>query len=230
MVLAAGRDHYAPIALGRGVRADRRELRALAGPDEAVFYTSGRTQQRGGVPLPAARPAVRHQQPARLLEHVPRVERRRAAPRRSAIGKGTVSLDDFEHADLIFVVGQNPGTNHPRMLTDAARRPSGAARAIVAINPLREVGLMRFSNPQTVARRARRGHGARGPTSCRSGSAATWRCSRRLSRLLLEARGRALRARCSTATFIERAHRRLRRVAAHVRATPWDDVRRGAPG
>ena len=63
------------------------------------------------------------------------------------INKGTVSLSDFDHADLIFVVGQNPGTNHPRMLStlrEAARR--GAA--IVAINPLREVGLVRFAHPQ----------------------------------------------------------------------------------
>jgi molybdopterin-dependent oxidoreductase alpha subunit len=63
------------------------------------------------------------------------------------VNKGTVSLEDFEHADLILIVGQNPGTNHPRMLStlrDAARR--GAT--IVAVNPLREVGLARFAHPQ----------------------------------------------------------------------------------
>ena len=63
------------------------------------------------------------------------------------IGKGTVSLVDFEHADLILVIGQNPGTNHPRMLT-TLREAAKRGAVIVSINPLREVGLARFAHPQ----------------------------------------------------------------------------------
>src|SRR5690606_17162769 len=65
------------------------------------------------------------------------------------VGKGTVTLEDFALADLIFVIGQNPGTNHPRMLSTLAEaRARGAT--IVAVNPLREPGLVRFAHPQTA--------------------------------------------------------------------------------
>src|SRR5690606_14161843 len=64
------------------------------------------------------------------------------------IGKGTVSLEDIEQSQLVFVVGQNPGTNHPRMLGSlAACRKNGGK--VVAVNPLPEAGLMRFKDPQT---------------------------------------------------------------------------------
>ena len=92
------------------------------------------------------------------------------------IGKGTVTLDDIHHAELIVIAGQNPGTNHPRMLTALEQAKKNGAK-IVAINPLREAGLLRFKNPQTP-----RGCSAAAPRSptctCRSGSTATWRCSR----------------------------------------------------
>src|SRR5690349_20047111 len=65
------------------------------------------------------------------------------------IGKGTVRLDDFEKAQVILVIGQNPGTNHPRMLT-ALQRAKRAGAAIVAINPLPEAGLIRFKHPQEL--------------------------------------------------------------------------------
>ena len=65
------------------------------------------------------------------------------------IGKGSVSLDDFENADLIIVVGQNPGTNHPRMLSVLEKAKANGAK-IIAINPLPEAGLLRFKNPQKV--------------------------------------------------------------------------------
>ena len=66
------------------------------------------------------------------------------------IGKGSVSLKDFELADLIVVIGQNPGTNHPRMLSALEDAKKNGAK-IIAINPLPEAGLMRFKNPQNVA-------------------------------------------------------------------------------
>ena len=65
------------------------------------------------------------------------------------IGKGTVTLDDFEKTELILILGQNPGTNHPRMLT-ALQKAKRAGAAIVAINPLKEAGLLGFQNPQEI--------------------------------------------------------------------------------
>jgi len=121
------------------------ELRA-AGPLASAFYTSGRTSNEaaflyqllgrmfGTNNFPDCSNMCHESSGNALLEVV-------------GVDKGTVSLGDFEHCDLIFVIGQNPGTNHPRMLStlrDAAKR--GAT--IISINPLREVGLSRFSHPQ----------------------------------------------------------------------------------
>jgi molybdopterin-dependent oxidoreductase alpha subunit len=121
------------------------ELRA-AGPDGSSFYTSGRTSNEA---------AFLYQLVGRLFgtNNFPDCSNMCHESSGSALsdtigeGKGTVSLADFEHCDLILVIGQNPGTNHPRMLTtlrEAARRGC----TIISINPLREVGLSRFSHPQ----------------------------------------------------------------------------------
>src|SRR5262249_32304996 len=72
-----------------------------------------------------------------------------ALSRSIGVGKGTVSLDDIHNAKLLVIVGQNPGTNHPRMLTALERAKQNGAR-IIAVNPLPEAGLMRFRNPQKV--------------------------------------------------------------------------------
>ena len=137
--------HYRAIAWEEALAMIAAELRA-AGPDRSMFYTSGRTSNEaaflyqlvgrmfGTNNFPDCSNMCHDSTGVALSEVV-------------GVGKGTVSLTDFDHADLIFVVGQNPGTNHPRMLTtlrEAARR--GAT--IVAINPLREVGLSKFSHPQ----------------------------------------------------------------------------------
>ncbi len=137
--------------MGRRLRADRRAPERAARPEPGDLLHLGPRQQRGGLPLPAVRARVRHQQLPRLLEHVPRAQRQRPAVRQIGVGKGTVTLDDFEKADAIFIFGQNPGTNHPRMLGElraaskrgckhrqlqpaararpgALRRPAGQAR------------------------------------------------------------------------------------------------------
>jgi molybdopterin-dependent oxidoreductase alpha subunit len=121
------------------------ELRA-AGPDGSSFYTSGRTSNEA---------AFLYQLVGRMFgtNNFPDCSNMCHESSGNALidtigeGKGTVSLADFEHCDLILVIGQNPGTNHPRMLTtlrEAARRGC----TIISINPLREVGLSRFSHPQ----------------------------------------------------------------------------------
>jgi molybdopterin-dependent oxidoreductase alpha subunit len=146
MVLRRGASHYEPIAWDDAFALVARELRALASPDEAIFYTSGRTSNEA---------AFLYQLFARALgtNNLPDCSNMCHESSGTALqeviggGKGTVQLEDFEVADAIFVVGQNPGTNHPRMLTTleaAAKR--GAT--IVSINPLAEVGTMRFGHPQ----------------------------------------------------------------------------------
>ena len=146
MVLLEGSDHYEPISWDGAFSLLADELNRLASPDEAIFYTSGRTsneaaflyqlfvRQFGTNNLPDCSNMC-HESSGTALGEV------------LGVGKGTVSLEDFDHADAIFILGQNPGTNHPRMLTTleaAARR--GAK--IVSINPLEEVALVRFRHPQ----------------------------------------------------------------------------------
>jgi molybdopterin-dependent oxidoreductase alpha subunit len=141
-----GAEHYQPITWSRAFEIIARELRALDSPDEAVFYTSGRTSNEaafayqllvrrfGTNNLPDCSNMCHESSGSALTETL-------------GIGKGTVSLEDLHRAELIFVVGQNPGTNHPRMLTALERAKRGGAR-IIAVNPLPEAGLLRFKNPQ----------------------------------------------------------------------------------
>jgi molybdopterin-dependent oxidoreductase alpha subunit len=152
MVLRDGATHYEPIAWDEAFELIARELNGLASPDEAVFYTSGRTsneaaflyqlfvRQFGTNNLPDCSNMCHESSGSALGETI-------------GIGKGTVTLDDFEKAQVIVVIGQNPGTNHPRMLTSLQDAVRKGAR-IVAINPLPEAGLIRFKHPQEVLRLA----------------------------------------------------------------------------
>ena len=210
--------------LGRRVPPDRRRsCSALDSPDQAAFYTSGRTANEtafvyqlfvrafGTNNLPDCSNMCHESTGTALLE----THRRRQGDRSR--------YDDFEQADLIIVIGQNPGTNHPRMLTaleDAKRH--GAT--IVAVNPLPEAG------PDALSRTRRSSAGIvgarhrRSPTSsCRSASAATWRCCRACAERVLEAEDR----RPGTVLdheFLARAHPRPRRAA---RRTSRDARRAG---
>jgi molybdopterin-dependent oxidoreductase alpha subunit len=155
MMLRPGADHYEPIDWEAAFALIADRLRGLASPDEAAFYTSGRTSNEaafvyqllvrsfGTNNLPDCSNMCHESSGAALSETI-------------GIGKGSVSLDDIGKADLIMVVGQNPGTNHPRMLTALEKAKVGGAR-IIAVNPLPEAGLMRFRNPQNV--RGVIGHG-----------------------------------------------------------------------
>ncbi|NUS81919.1 MAG: FdhF/YdeP family oxidoreductase [Streptomyces sp.] len=146
MVLREGATHYEPIGWDEALDLLADELRALDHPDEALFYTSGRL---------ANEPAFLLQLFARAFgtNNLPDCSNMCHESSGSAlnetlgIGKGSVSLDDLYNADLIFVVGQNPGTNHPRMLSalEETKRRGGH---VVAVNPLPEAGLLRFKHPQ----------------------------------------------------------------------------------
>ena len=124
-------------------------LRALPDPNRAVFYTSGRASNEAAFvyQLLARRLGTNNLPDCSNMCH----ESSGAALGQTlGIGKGLVTLDDIsDHADLIVVVGQNPGTNHPRMLTALEEAKQRGAR-IVAVNPLPEAGLARFRNPQSV--------------------------------------------------------------------------------
>jgi len=147
MLLDGGATHYRPVTWDEAFGVIAEELRALDSPDEAVFYTSGRTSNEaaflyqafvrsfGTNNLPDCSNMCHESSGSALTETL-------------GVGKGSVSLADLGKADLILVVGQNPGTNHPRMLSALEKAKRGGTR-ITAVNPLPEAGLMRFKNPQT---------------------------------------------------------------------------------
>lgn len=148
MHLAAGDTHYRPISWDAAFELLANELgRARAvSPDRAVFYTSGRTSNEaaflyqllvrrfGTNNLPDCSNMCHESSGVALTQTI-------------GVGKGSVTLDDVHRAELIVVVGQNPGTNHPRMLSALERAKENGAR-IVAVNPLPEAGLLGFRNPQ----------------------------------------------------------------------------------
>jgi len=145
MVKHAGGTHYEPIEWDEAFALIARELNALPTPNAAAFYTSGRTsneaaflyqlfaRQFGTNNLPDCSNMCHESSGAALSETI-------------GIGKGCVTLEDFERTDGIFILGQNPGTNHPRMMTFLERAKQNGAK-IVAINPMPEPGLMEVVNP-----------------------------------------------------------------------------------
>ena len=148
MIRRAGSDRFEPIGWDEAFACAGEALRSLDSPNQAAFYTSGRTSNEAAFLYQLfGRMYGTNNFPdcSNLCHESSGVGLRRTI----GVGKGTVQLEDFEKADAIFVIGQNPGTNHPRMLIalQAARR-RGAE--IVAINPLRERGLVSFVHPQEV--------------------------------------------------------------------------------
>ena len=148
MVLRPGATHYEPISWDEAFALIARELNGLASPNEASFYTSGKAPNE---PAFAYQLFVRHFGTNNLPDcsNMCHESSGTALTHVLGFGKGTVKLDDFAKAELIFTVGQNPGTNHPRMLS-ALQRAKRAGAHIVAVNPLPEAGLMGFMNPQEV--------------------------------------------------------------------------------
>jgi molybdopterin-dependent oxidoreductase alpha subunit len=142
-----GASHYRPIGWDEAFDLIAERLRALPSPDAASFYTSGRTSNEAAFlyQLMVRRFGTNNLPDCSNMCH----ESSGAALAHSiGIGKGSVLLEDVYAADLILVVGQNPGTNHPRMLSALEKAKRNGAH-IVNINPLDEAGLRRFRNPQT---------------------------------------------------------------------------------
>jgi len=146
MLLRENATHYEPVTWEEAFAIVAEELRALDSPDEALFYTSGRASNEaaflwqmfarasGTNNLPDCSNMCHESSGLALKEAV-------------GVGKGTVTLDDFLEANVILCVGQNPGTNHPRMLSTLEEAVNRGAR-LVAVNPLKEAGLLGFAHPQ----------------------------------------------------------------------------------
>lgn len=149
MLREEGSDHYRPVSWDEALDLVTTELRGLDSPDQAAFYTSGRTSNEAAFvyQLLARKLGTNNMPDCSNMCHE---SSGTALTETLGVGKGSVSLEDItDHADLVVVVGQNPGTNHPRMLTALEEAKRRGAR-IVAINPLPEAGLQSFKNPQRV--------------------------------------------------------------------------------
>ncbi|MEM9936193.1 MAG: molybdopterin-dependent oxidoreductase, partial [Bacteroidota bacterium] len=140
--------HYEPISWEGAYRLIAQKLQSLTSPNEAIFYTSGRTSNEaaylyqlfvrdfGTNNLPDCSNMCHESSGVALSETL-------------GIGKGSVSLEDLHEAEVIMVMGQNPGTNHPRMLSALEKCKENGGK-IITVNPLPEAGLMNFMNPQKV--------------------------------------------------------------------------------
>ncbi len=148
MIFHPGATHYSPISWDEANTIIGKELNALNNPNEAAFYTSGRTSNEaaflyqlfvrmfGTNNLPDCSNMCHESSGVALSKTV-------------GIGKGSVTLDDLYKAELILIFGQNPATNHPRMLSCLEEAKQNGAK-VVSINPMKEVGLVRFKNPQNL--------------------------------------------------------------------------------
>ena len=148
MVLRSGSIYYEPISWNGAFDLIAKELHQLDSPDEAVFYTSGRSSNEaaflyglfsrayGTNNMPDCSNMCHESSGVALGETL-------------GIGKGSVKLEDFYEAEVVMVIGQNPGTNHPRMLSALEKCKVNGGK-VIAINPLEEAGLIRFKNPQEV--------------------------------------------------------------------------------
>jgi molybdopterin-dependent oxidoreductase alpha subunit len=146
MMIQKGDSHYSPISWEKAFATIGQQLRNLKKPDEALFYTSGRASNEaaflyqlfgrmfGTNNFPDCSNLCHESSGVALNESI-------------GIGKGTVSLYDFDLADAIFVIGQNPGTNHPRMLAELQKAARRGAQ-VISINPLFEKGLVEFTHPK----------------------------------------------------------------------------------
>ena len=148
MYLPGGASNYEPISWENAFKLVAKHLNSLTSPDEAIFYTSGRTsneaaflyqlfvRQYGTNNLPDCSNMCHESSGVALTESL-------------GMGKGSVTLEDFYEAEIIIILGQNPGTNHPRMLT-ALQKAKDNGASIIAVNPLPETGLIGFNNPQSI--------------------------------------------------------------------------------
>src|SRR3984957_5858747 len=219
------RDKYVLVSWDEAFALIGRELRALADPNEAEFYTSGRTSNEA---------AFLYQLFARLygtnnfpdcsnMCHEPTSV---GLPESIGIGKGTVSLEDFAHADAIFIIGQNPGTNSPRMMTEL-HNASRRGVPIVVFNPLRERALERFAAPQNPVEMATFGETRIASEYCQVRIGGDVAALKGVMKLVLEAHDAALHRGAEPVldlAFIGEHTHGFEAFAADLRRTTWDEI------
>src|SRR6202048_4537773 len=218
-------DKYVPVTWDEAFALIGRGLRALADPNEAEFYTSGRTSNEA---------AFLYQLFARLygtnnfpdcsnMCHEPTSV---GLPESIGIGKGTVVLEDFEHADAIFILGQNPGTNSPRMMTEL-HNASRRGVPIIVFNPLKERALERFAAPQDPLEMATFGSPRIASEYCQVRVGGDAAALKGIMKLVLEADDAARGAGQPPAldtVFIAEHTDGFEAFAADLRQTAWDDI------
>jgi molybdopterin-dependent oxidoreductase alpha subunit len=220
MVKRSGADNYERIEWDEAFDLIADELNALVSPDEALFYTSGRLNNEAAFMLQLfSRAFGTNNLPD--CSNMCHESSGSALGETLGIGKGSVSLSDIHESDLVLVVGQNPGTNHPRMLS-ALERTKGNGGEVVAVNTLPEAGLIRFKNPQKAS-----GVIGRGTTIADQfvlirpgGDLALFQM---LNRLLLEAED-AAPGTVLDREFIRRHTTGFDAFSAHARTVSWSDV------
>lgn len=150
LILRAGATNYEPISWEEAFQHIAQKLKSLDSPDEATFYTSGRTSNETSF---AYQLFVRAFGTNNLPDcsNMCHAASGHGLGNTIGIGKGTVTLNDLHESDLIMVIGQNPGTNHPRMLSALEKCKENGGK-VISINPLEEAGLMGFVNPQRPSR------------------------------------------------------------------------------
>jgi formate dehydrogenase major subunit len=221
----AGSDKYVPISWDEAFAMIGAHLRAMDHPDQAEFYVSGRTSNEAAflLQLFARKLGTNNFPDCSNMCHEPTSV---GLPDSIGIGKGTVTLDDFEHADAIFVIGQNPGTNSPRAMTEFVNASKRGAH-IVVFNPLKERALERFANPQNAIQMATFGSTPIASLYCQVRIGGDVAALKGVMKLVLQADDAAQAAgkpRILDTDFIATHTSGFEAFAADLRATSWDDI------
>ena len=216
-------DHYVPIDWSDAFALIARELNALRDPNEAEFYTSGRTSNEAAFmyQLFARRFGTNNFPDCSNMCHEPTSV---GLPESIEIGKGTVVLDDFAHAEAIFIVGQNPGTNSPRMMTEL-HNASRRGVPIVVFNPLRERALERFAAPQNPVEMVTFGETRIASEYCQVRVGGDVAALKGVAKLVLEAHDRSIGERAEPILdldFIAQHTHGLDAFAEDIRRTAWE--------
>jgi molybdopterin-dependent oxidoreductase alpha subunit len=218
-------DHYVPVDWNEAFTLIGRELNALDDPNRAEFYTSGRTSNEAAFlyQLFVRRFGTNNFPDCSNMCHEPTSV---GLPESIGIGKGTVLLDDFSQADAIFVIGQNPGTNSPRMMTEL-HNASHRGVPIVVFNPLRERALERFTAPQSPIEMATFSETRIASEYCQVCAAGDVAALKGVMKLVLEAHDTALQlgnAPVLDTAFIAQHTHGFTEFADDLRRTKWNDV------
>jgi molybdopterin-dependent oxidoreductase alpha subunit len=225
MAYDAATDHYLPVGWDEAFARIAAQLHALDSPDEAIFYTSGRTSNEAAFlyQLFVREFGTNNLPDCSNMCHEPSGV---ALKSQIGVGKGTVSLDDFDLADAIFIFGQNPGTNHPRMLGELRKAAKRGAR-IVSFNPLRERGLVKFADPKDALEMAHNGSTRISSDYFQLRIGGDLAAVKGIIKHVLERDAQALRqggARAGDADFIAMHTEGFEAFARDVANEPWDTI------